>query len=455
MTHHLPYPSGRLSAFQRVMYSWSELHPYNATHTYQLAGPVDVPRLRGAITATYRDLGIGVVELAANGRTFHWERGTAEEIPVIAGGRDWQGTFSQHITQELNRPFARPRCQPMRFSVVEGCDGSSSLTMSYDHWVADSFATRLVLRHVLGRYLRLDLPENDRPLTLYPDTYRKMFPHHLGARHLAGAALRAWSQWRRDRAPVLPAYSCVTQMAVNYEFHRTAPGTAIRLQQFAHSLGATVHDVLLAALARSLARVLPRRARRGCAPEIALGTIVDTRSEAVEDLGDSLGAFLSNFLVRCRPEESSDLAELTGQIASLTGPIKQRRRYFDAVVLMRVASVLWPWVRPSTRPHFMRHAMPMTAGISNVRLRDDWTEKAGGRILGYSRGVSTGPMLPLVLSPTTLGEEMNLGISYRLTGFTREKIDLLVESLLEEIERVEPVGVGHAFLVPRSVPAAA
>jgi hypothetical protein len=83
---------------------------------------------------------------------------------------------------------------------------------------------------------------------------------------------------------------------------------------------------------------------------------------------------------------------------------------------MRVASAMWPRVRPSTRPHFMRRAMPLTAGISNVRLRDDWTEKAGGRILGYSRGVSTGPMLPLVLSPTTLGEEMNLGISYRATG---------------------------------------
>jgi hypothetical protein len=56
--------------------------------------------------------------------------------------------------------------------------------MSYDHWVADSFATRLILRHVLGRYLRLDLPENDRPLTLYPGTYREMFPQHLGVQAL-------------------------------------------------------------------------------------------------------------------------------------------------------------------------------------------------------------------------------------------------------------------------------
>jgi NRPS condensation-like uncharacterized protein len=448
MTHHVARRFGRLNAFQRVMYSWSELHPYNATHTYQLAGPIDGPRLGEAIAATYRDLGIGVVELSADGRTFHWEPGSVDQIPVIAAGRDWQGCFSRHITQELNRPFPRPRCQPLRFSVLETC-GSSYLTMSYDHWVADSFATRLILRHVLGRYLRLHLPENDRPLTLYPGTYRETFPQHLSFRHLAPAALRAWRQWRRDRAPAQPAYSCATQMAVSYEFHRTAPGTAARLRQFAQSLGATVHDVLLAAMARSLARVLPRRTRRGCPPEIALGTIVNTRADAVEDLGDSLGAFLSNFVVRCRPEESPGLAELVPQIASLTGPIKRHRRYFDAVVQMRVVSAWWPWVSQVTRPHFMRRAMPLTAGISNVRLRDDWTEQAGGRILGYSRGVSTGPMLPLVLSPTTLGEEMNLGLSYRATGFTREKIDLLVESLLEEIEQVEPVGSC------RSLPAAA
>jgi hypothetical protein len=437
------------------MYSWSELHPYNATHTYQLAGPIDAPRLRGAISAAYQELGIGVVELAADGRSFHWEPGTAEEIPVIAAGNAWQSTFSRHVTQELNRPFARPRCQPLRFSVVEACDGSSYLTMSYDHWVADSFATRLILRHVLGRYLGLDLPENGRGLTLYPGTYREMFPQHLGVRHLPGAALRAWRQWRRDRASAQPAYSCVTQMAVNYEFHRTPPGTAERLHEFAQSLGATVHDVLLAALARSLVRVLPRRTRRGCQPEIALGTIVNTRADAIEDLGESLGAFLSNFVVRCRPEESTGLAELVRPIAALTGPIKRRRRYFDAVVQMRVASAMWPWVRPSTRPHFMRRAMPLTAGISNVRLRDDWSQQAGGRILGYSRGVSTGPMLPLVLSPTTVGDEMNLGISYRATAFTREKIDLLVESLLEQIEQIEPAASGRGFVIPCRLPAAA
>ena len=455
MTHRLNRASGRLSAFQRVMYSWSELHPYNATHTYHLAGPIDGPRLHEAVSATYQELGIGVIELAEDGRSFHWEPGTAEEIPVIAGERDWQGALSRHITQELNRPFARPRCQPLRFSALDACDGSSCLTMSYDHWVADSYATRLILRHVLGRYLRLDLPENDHPLNLYPGTYREMFPHRLGVRHLAGAALRAWGQWRRDRVSAQPAYSCVTQMAINYEFHRTEPGTAARLHEFAQSLGATVHDVFLAALARSLARVLPRRNRHGGQPEIALGTIVNTRPYAVEDLGESLGAYLSNFVVRCQSEESVGLAELVERIASFTGPIKRRGGYFDAIVLMRIASALWPWVRQSTRPHFMRRAMPMTGGISNVRLKDDWTENAGDQILGYSRGVSTGPMLPLVLSPTTVGEEMNLGISYRVTGFTREKIALLIESLLEEIQQVKPVGSNRTLRVCYPVPAAA
>jgi hypothetical protein len=438
MKHHATRSFGRLNAFQRVMYAWSELHPYNATHTYQLAGTIDAEGLREAVAATYRDLGIGAVEVSADGCTFRWEQGTAEEIPVIAAGHDGRECFSQHVTQELNRPFARPRCQPLRFSVLETC-GSSYLTMTYDHWAADSFATRLVLRHVLGRYLRLDLPENSHPLTLYPGTYREMFPQHLNLRCLLPAVFRAWSNWRRNRAAAQPAYSCATQMAVNYEFYRTPPGTSKRLHRFAQSVGATVNDVLLAALARSLARVLPRRTRHGQQPEMALGTIVNTRADANQDLSETLGAFLSHFIVRCRPGESAGMAELAPAIASLTGPIKRDRRYFDAVVLMRVVNAWWPWVSQATRPHFMRRALPMSAGISNVRLRNDWTEKAGGRILGYSRGVSTGPMLPLTLSPTTLGEEMNFGLSYRVTAFTRDKIALLVESLLEEIDQVEPV----------------
>ena len=47
-----PLPVGRLNAFQRVMLQWSELHPYNAAHTYRLSGPLcfDAPCVRRSKT---------------------------------------------------------------------------------------------------------------------------------------------------------------------------------------------------------------------------------------------------------------------------------------------------------------------------------------------------------------------------------------------------------------------
>ena len=49
MICHASSPIGRLNAFQRVMLQWSELHPYNAVHTYRLSGPLCLQSLQQAI----------------------------------------------------------------------------------------------------------------------------------------------------------------------------------------------------------------------------------------------------------------------------------------------------------------------------------------------------------------------------------------------------------------------
>ncbi len=98
-------------------------------------------------------------------------------------------------------------------------------------------------------------------------------------------------------------------------------------------------------------------------------------------------------------------------------------------------SAIWPRLKPESRLHFARRALPLTAGISNVYLRDTWIDRHGaGRILDVRRAVSNGPTLPLVVSPTTLGENMNIAITYRLTGFSQAKIDGIMESFVEQLE---------------------
>jgi hypothetical protein len=435
MTCSEPSVSGRLSAFQKLMYQWSELHPYNAVHTYKIAGPVDLGRLQESILETYAFNNLGFAEVDGDRRGYRLQLATTPTIEVLEGGPEPTASLSAHVTRELNRPFGRPGCQPLRFAVIQAGPRVHYLATTYDHWVADSVGARLILRHILGRYLDLKIPENRQPLDLYPGTYREVFSRHLGPVHLAGAVLRSVSRWLGSRSAALPAYSSVSQMAVGYEVHQTASGTPARLLEFAHEHGATVHDVILAALARALAPHLPRRASRGGRGKLSLGTIVDTRPDSEQDLAQSLGTYLAYFLVRCRPDKHIGLGELTERIAGVTRPIKAKRRFLDSAVSMKFMSALWPLVKDSTKPHFARKALPLTAGVSNLVLRDAWLSRQGSsRILEYMRGVSTGPIMPLVLSPTTFDGQLNVGVTYRVTAFTRGKIDGILSSFLEQIE---------------------
>ena len=434
--------AGRLNAFQRVMYHWSALHPYNATHTYKIAGPLDVERLRAAIRETYARNGVGIVHVDPDARWYQHETDSEPEVQILQAGDDTEGRLTEHVRAELNRPFDRPSCRPLRFFAMAAGPAAHYVSTTYDHWLADSVAARLLLRHVLGRYCGLDLAENRQALELYPATYREIFGRRLRGLPLALAAARSLGRWRRNRTAWQVAYASVTQMAVGYQLYATAPGTVAQVRGLAHAVGATVHDVILAALARAMAEFLPRRSSRGKSQELALGSIVDTRPDAGEDLSSTFGMFLAYYVVRCGQDRQASLADTARRVAELTRPIKQRQSYLDTVVNMQFVNSVWPYVREHVKPHFMRKALPMTAGVSNVLLREPWIDRHREQILGYSRGSPTGPMLPLVLAPTTLGDQMSVGVTYRVTGFPQAKMDGIMEMFLDQIEH--PHRAAHA-----------
>jgi hypothetical protein len=303
--------------------------------------------------------------------------------------------------------------------------------LGYDHWVADSHAARLILRSVLSRYLPLKFsPQEDR-LELYPGTYREVFRRRLRGEELALAAFRAARQWNRNRSAWRVACWSNTHWAVDYRLCHTIPGTVARLREFARANGATVNDVLLAAFGRALAEVMPSRGRQH---GLALGSIVDTRSIADEDLSHALGASLGYYLVRSDPDATIGLDEAARQIAARTLPIKTHHHYMDSLVNMQVINAVWPWLSPTARCHFMRKSLPMSGGISNVVVHDAWMNENRDLILDYHRGVSTGPNVPIVLSPTTFRDHLNIGVSYRTAGFSRAKVDTLMEVFRDQIE---------------------
>lgn len=437
---HSSFRSGRLNAFQRLMLHWSEVYPYNATHTYKIAGPLRREQLLAAIHDTYERNDLGCVELTADGRGFHHSLDAQPSVQVLDGGRRPDERLAAQLTDELNRPFERPRCKPLRFSAVEAGD-VHYLSVAYDHWIADSVTARLILGHVIGRYCGLRIPENDKPMAFYPGTYRDAFASRLRGAGLAGATLRSLRSWAQQRLAGWPTDISNLPMDVRYEVHRLQPGTVERLRAFAHSCGAKVHDVILAALARAMAEsssaYFPRSPRRG----LGLGTIVDTRPGADADLSQSLGMFLAYYLVHCRPDRNASLADLVRQMAVMTGRAKSGGRYLDSLASMKLCSAIWRFLPNWYKPRFAQDIQPLDAGVSNVVVRDTWIDRyAAGHVLEYSRGASTGPMLPLVLSPTTLGDQMNLGVTYRVAAFSPEAIQRILGRFIEQIENLKRAG---------------
>jgi hypothetical protein len=445
MIYQAATASGRLNAFQKVMLQWSSLHPYTATHTYKIAGPLRLGRLVEAVESTFRCHGLGVAQLSADGQSFRHETDTRPEVEHVVGGDDPARRLLGHLNSALNQPFERPILRPFRFAAIDAGPQTHYVTLAYDHWIADSYAARLLLRSVLGQYLPLDIRGDQGPLDLYPGTYREVFRRRLRGAELALAAFRTIRQWNRNRSAWRVACWSSTQWAVNYDLYHTIPGTVARLREFAGANGATVHDVLLAAFGRALAEVMPSRGRRH---GVALGSIVDTRSIAEEDLRNTMGAFLGYFLVRSTPDTTTGLDEATRQIASRTRPIKTRHRYMDSLINMQFSNAVWPRLSATARRHFMRKSLPMSGGISNVVVRDAWMNENRDTILDYHRGASTGPNLPIVLSPTTFGDHLNIGVSYRVAGFSRVKIDTLMEVFRDQIEHPNKASRGGPWRQP-------
>jgi NRPS condensation-like uncharacterized protein len=429
------------------MLQWSELHPYNAAHTYQLSGPLNLPALQKAVREALEHNNLGIAEIDPAGVEYHHEADDspqAAEVELVAGDGLPEDRLAVHLARQLNRPFDRPRCRPFRFSVVDAGPTSHYVSLTYDHWVADSVGARLLMRHVLGRYLKLDIPANQGTLELYPGTYREVFADRLSGSHLALPVLRSIRSLLNNRSAWRVAYASVSQMAIGYGMYAMQPGTVQKVRRFARASEASVNDVFLAVLARALADFLPRRSAKAGASQMALGSIVDTRGDAGEDLSESLGTFLGYFVTRVADDRAIGLDELTRRIAATTRVQKAQRSYLDSAVNYRVASAIWPRLKPESRLHFARRALPLTAGISNVYLRGTWIDQQGaGRILDVRRAVSNGPTLPLVVSPTTLGEKMNVAVSYRLTGFSQAKIDGIMQSFVEQLETLDGQAAGQ------------
>jgi hypothetical protein len=429
---HAVSPAAPLNVFQRLLLQWDSLHPYNAGQILKIAGAADVGRLSEAWEDTLSTLGLGRVR--RSGGQFHHEtlNGEMQRYPVrvLPAG----SSLCDFVSEELNRAFDDESEPPFRPFVLDGGDHHYS-GIIYHHWVADSVSIRLLLREW---FYRVHAPGRARSESLQhaSDGYWSIFGLGRTNWGIGGGVLSSarWSARNRRVARVEhPGYS---DFKVEFSLHPLADGILEPLLGFARANGATLNDVFLAVVAEVCQRFVPVRqtSRR---TDLALGTIVDLRPYSKRDLSDTFGLFLGFTSTVCRPADLADFGRLLRTSATQSELHKKTGVPLSSPLRMMAGLAVGKLFSRERMIEFYRKRIPLAGGISNVNLNRSWAaEFHPSPLLDYIRVSPTGPLMPLVFTPTTLGKTMHLGLTHRPALIGRERAEEMARYFGERLKQL-------------------
>jgi NRPS condensation-like uncharacterized protein len=208
------------------------------------------------------------------------------------------------------------------------------------------------------------------------------------------------------------------------------------LMQAAKTWRTTVNDVLLGLLIKSCTPLATLRAtdRRY---RISVGCIVNARKDLAGDAPESFGLHLGSFLITQDLQENLALNGLARNINAVTARIKKDRLYLATTLELSAARFLLAFFSTGRQKKLYQKHYPLWGGLTNMNINSLWPSGSGSEPPDYIRGVSTGPVTPLVLSFTTSGAEANIGLSYRTTVFSRSDVDALASCLLSSLNNPE------------------
>jgi hypothetical protein len=419
---------GRLNSFQKLALRWSELHPYNAVHVVSVAAAPNLERLRQTIEQTLSRRGLGRLRVDPTAGAYEFEPPSAVgELTVLAGQDGDSAVLQDEIERQLNRGFdlAQP-FSPFRFFVLTG-PSSFSFGLVYFHPAADAESVALLLKEIVETYSS-GRPPAATPPDLYPPRLDGRWLRHpwllLGwLPRLPALALGLRRSFRASYREVLDLRNAFTSVAL-------PPPALATLTQTAKSLGVTLNDLFLALLLQALS---PHAAGRRTHPArkcLSVGCVVNTRRDLGVDSGRYFGLFLASFTVTHALPPGIALADLAQAVRDQTRLLKRARLYLAAPVRYASLRLLLSFYSPERQKKFYPKHHPLWGGITNMNLNSLWPQLADDPPLGYLRAVSTGPATPLVLSITTLGEVIQLGLSYRPTVFSPAAIEQVKMVLL-------------------------
>ena len=414
------------------MLQWNELHPYSAIHVVRIAGPLEGARLRTSINTTVEMRGLSRLRLDRERGSFEYEGGAAHcDLQTIDGSPDAFRALVTEMQRQLNLPFpdAQP-FSPFRFLLAPAGD-SFFLGLVYFHAAADAGSVVLLLKEIVDRYLERHVAVSPAMPELYPDGRAHLLRRHLMmvARRLLGLP----AQIRRLRQSHRASSRDAGDMTNGFTCFVVAPEELRSLVAAAKSWKVTVNDIFMALLMKSLSPRAAARKRSRKRRKISLGCIVNLRKDLDVDSRRTFGLFLGSFTVSHEVPDGTSLRELSGDISQQTSLIKRHKLYLGSPLELGLARLALKFSSPARRKIFYPKNYPLWGGITNMNLNSLWEQDGRMAPLDYFRGVSTGPVTPLVLSITTVGDRANLGLSYRTTVFSAADIENLERQFKEHL----------------------
>lgn len=428
---------GRFNSFQKTMLQWCDLHPYNAVHVVRLPGGLDADRLRLSLHRRLEQHGLTNLELDRKANAYAYRGGRGEgELKIISGAHDPLAALAGEIELQLNMAFNQTGpFSPFRFFALPAND-AFLLGLAYFHPVADAESIVRLLCDLSRAYLAGDAAEPGAHWHLYPEHRSRLLRH---SRAVVGKLLALPAQVRNLKRSHRPRFRDADDLKNGFRLFALSADQLHRLLAAGKAWQLTVNDALLALLMKSVAPLAASRASHPRRNRISVGCIVNLRRELGMDSARTFGLFLGSFTVTHALPEGIPLRELAGALRRQTLAIKQQQLYLATPMELGLGRFVLRFFSPEQRAKFYQKNYPLWGGLTNMNLNSLWGPSDADPPLNYFRGVSTGPVTPLVLSVTTVGDRANVGLSYRATVFSPEEIEQVKSGFTRLLEALPEV----------------
>lgn len=423
---------GKLNIFQRTVHLWNGMHAYNAVHVVRIDRPLDESRLREVIHDELMRLGLTGLVLDKRKGTFEYQGGPPQiDLKLIQGGATSREILRDEVQFQINTSFVdNGAVNPFRFFLIREEKGFY-FGLVYFHVVAGAESIILLLKHLVETYLGQLTLGFSIPLDLYPGGYGRLTPHYFSL--LLRSILHFPLLLAELRKSSRPRHRDDRNQRNDVVLFSLTPDQLRKLQERGKRWEVTLNDLFLALLLKALNPLASRRLRGKRRGQISVGSIVNIRKDLGIDSLRTFGLFLGSFLVSLGVREGCSVEDLAKEVRQRTLRVKRERLYLGTPFELWMGRFAMSLLASDRRHTFYVKNYPLWGGISNVNLDLLWETKGERGRIDYLRAVSTGPITPLVLSVTTVGDLVNVGLTFRQTVFSPGEIDQFVSEFRDAI----------------------